>query len=142
MPNIFLGSWSWMADFYTFKCTTSTSLKGGGIWHQHLNAQIKTNFGKGASLRTRRLQKSPKNFLELFGIFEILWSWGVPCTKNSFDLCTHVLVPDASSMKWFSRWSLRCRNLPAHNLSFTEKHLAYGPELQGTSIVLLHLKII
>ena len=51
---------------YSQEVRYTTLSNGGGIWHQHLDAQIKTNFSTGASLRTRELQKGVQKTYKKF----------------------------------------------------------------------------
>ena len=47
---------------------STTSLNGVGIWHQHLDAQIKKKFGTGAPLSARGLQKVQKICKNCFSV--------------------------------------------------------------------------
>ena len=69
MPDVFLlGSSCWLADFYTSNCYLLRHLIVGGIWSQHMDAQMKTVFGVGASLRTRGFQKVQKIYNNCFSV--------------------------------------------------------------------------
>ena len=47
-------------QIFTPSTLSATLLNGRGIWSQHMDAPIKTIFGKGASLEIRGLQKVQK----------------------------------------------------------------------------------
>ena len=49
-----------------FPTLSTTSLNSSEIWSQHMDAQIKTIFGKGASLEIRGLQKVQKIYQNCF----------------------------------------------------------------------------